>query len=225
MRIAVLGTGIVGRTLAGRLAELGHEVVVGTRDVGKTTARPVDGADGPTFGDWLTVRPTIHLAALAESVSDADLVVNATSGSATLDCLAEVGEANLAGRVLLDVANPLDFSGGFPPLLTICNTDSLGEQVQRAFPAVRVVKSLNTLTADLMARPELIGDGEHSLFVCGDDPDAKATVTALLTHLGHRDVIDLGGITSARGTEMFLALWVRTMSALGTAAFNIKVVR
>lgn len=226
MRIAVLGTGMVGRTLAERLAELGHEVTMGTRDIGQTLIRPLTGDTGsPLFSGWLTQVPAVRLALLGDAAAESELIVNATSGGGTLSALGEVGEPNLAGKVLLDIANPLDFSNGFPPSLTVCNTDSLGEQVQRAFPSARVVKSLNTMNADLMARPWLIGAGEHSVFVCGDDPDAKSVVVALLGNLGHRDIIDLGGISSARGTEMFLALWTRTMGALGTAAFNVKVVR
>ena len=124
----------------------------------------------------------------------------------------------------MDVANPLDFSKGVPPTLTVVNTDSLGEQIQRAFPQARVVKALNTVNADVMVEPSLV-PGDHDTFVCGDDAAAKETVTALLRDFGWKHVIDLGGIGSARGTEMLLALWVRLMGALGTAQFNFKVVR
>ena len=139
--------------------------------------------------------------------------------------LSAVGEGNLAGVVLLDVSNPLDFSQGFPPTLAVKDTDSLGEQIQRAFPEARVVKTLNTMTAELMARPRQLADGQHTVFVSGDDSDAKSVATGLLTSMGHTDVIDLGGIATSRGTEMFLPLWLRMMGALGTAMFNIKVVR
>ena len=126
--------------------------------------------------------------------------------------------------MLVDVANPLDLSRGMPPTLTVKDTDSLGEQVQRAFPAAKVVKTLNTLTAPLMVHPEQL-PGDHTVFLSGDDAGAKAAVRELLTGLGHTDVLDLGGIESARGAEMFLPLWLRTMASLGTPAFNIKVVR
>ena len=222
MRIAVLGTGMVAQALTTRLVELDHRVVLGTRDVTATRARAIDGGD--TFGDWLDEHPGLALATMAEAAADADVVVNATSGAVTLEALAAAGEENLAGKVLIDLSNPLDFSAGFPPTLFVKDTDSLGEQVQAAFPQARVVKTLNTLTATLMVHPELI-DGPHTVFVSGNDADAKALVTDLLTSLGHRDVIDLGDISTARGPEMYLPLWLRTMGALGTGLFNIRVVR
>jgi predicted dinucleotide-binding enzyme len=213
MRIAVLGTGGAGRTVAARLAELGHEVRHGTRDPEATRARE----------DWSDV-PGTTLATFADAVAGADLVVNATNGLASLDVLAAAGD-ELAGRVLLDLANPLDFSQGFPPSLSVCNTDSLAEQIQRAHPDVRVVKALNTLNAALMMHPETLAGGDHTVFVCGDDEAAKADVTALLRELGHTDVLDLGGLDAARGTEMVLPLWVRLMQQLGTVHFQLKVVR
>jgi predicted dinucleotide-binding enzyme len=126
--------------------------------------------------------------------------------------------------VLLDISNPLDFSQGFPPTLFVKDTDSLGEQVQRAFPDARVVKTLNTLTADLMVNPKNLGE-ESTVFVSGDDAAAKATVTELLRSFGHTDVIDLGDISTARGAEMLMPVWLRLMGTLGTANFNIKIVR
>lgn len=210
MKIAVLGTGMVGRTIAGRVHELGHDVVIGTRDPEATRAR--DDA------------PDLPLATVPDAVADAEVVVNATNGTASIAMLSLAGADRLAGKVLLDIANPLDFSAGFPPTLLVKDTDSLGEQIQRAFPDARVVKSLNTLTADLMVRPDLLPEGT-SVFVSGDDASAKATVTALLEEFGHTDVIDLGDITTARGTEMMLPVWLRLMGALGTPMFNFKVVR
>jgi 8-hydroxy-5-deazaflavin:NADPH oxidoreductase len=222
MRIAVLGTGTVGKALAERLAELGHDVAVGTRDVAAALAR----AEGtPPLNEWIDAHPDVRLATLAEAAAGAELIVNATSGQASLAALGSAGEQNLSGKVLLDVANPLDFSAGFPPTLTVKDTDSLGEQIQAAFPTTRVVKSLNTLTAALMVHPELAGDGDHTVFVSGNDPDAKSFVSDVLAAFGHRDVIDLGDITTSRGTEMYLALWIRMMMALGTGMFNVKVVR
>jgi 8-hydroxy-5-deazaflavin:NADPH oxidoreductase len=129
------------------------------------------------------------------------------------------------GKILLDLSNPLDFSAGMPASLFVCNTDSLAEQIQRRFPRTTVIKAMNTMNTYLMVDPRQLADGDHSTFVCGDDAEAKATVTALLTELGHRDVIDLGGLGTARGTEMYLPLWIRLAAALGTPMFNIKVVR
>ena len=214
MKIAVLGTGMVGRAIAGRLDELGHEVTVGTRDPQATLGR----------AEWADRPAGVRFATFADAAAGAEVVVNATSGSASLDVLSLAGADNLAGKVLVDIANPLDFSAGMPPTLSVKDTDSLGEQVQRAFPQARVVKTLNTLNADLMVRPDLLPEGT-SVFLSGDDADAKATVAALLAEFGHTDVIDLGDITTARGTEMLLPVWLRLMGALGTARFNFKIVR
>lgn len=223
MSIAILGTGLVGRTLAERLAELGRPVVLGTRDPDATRARSV----GETsFDDWLAVRPGIGLAGFAEAAASAhELVVHAANGTSAIEVLLAAGRENLAGKVVLDVSNPLDFSNGFPPRLFTDSTDSLAERIQAAFPDARVVKSLNTMNADLMAHPESLAEGAHTVFVSGDDPAAKATVTELLTQFGHTDVIDLGDLSTARGPELYLPLWLRLYGALGHAAFNIRVVR
>ena len=213
MKIAVLGTGMVGRTLSRRFVELGHEVVLGTRDPDATAAR----------ADWETI-PGVGLATFSVAADGADLVVNASNGHASLDVLIAARLAELPGKVVLDVSNPLDFSAGFPPTLFISNTDSLGEQLQRAFPDARVVKGLNTLTAPLMVAPASLPE-PTTVFVCGNDADAKATVSDLLRDLGHADVLDLGGIEAARGTEQWLPLWLRIMGALGSPLFNLRIVR
>ena len=218
MHVAVLGTGVVGRTLAAALHDLGHDVVMGTRDPAATLAR-----DDEALTTWRGQHGDVSFATFADAADGADLVVNATSGAATLDVLDQVGEA-VDGRVLLDVSNPLDFSHGFPPSLFVADTDSLAEQVQAAHPRARVVKALNTVTADLMVRPGLLPE-PSTVFVSGDDPAAKEVVTELLRSLGHTDVLDLGGLSTARGAEMYLALWVRAMGALGTPLFNVRVVR
>jgi predicted dinucleotide-binding enzyme len=157
--------------------------------------------------------------------ADADLVVNATNGLASVAALGEVGTDPLAGKVILDVANPLDFSQGFPPTLSVKDTDSLAEQIQRAFPEAKVVKGLNTVTASVMVAPGTVGDGDTTVFAAGDDAGARQLVVALLRELGWQDVVELDGLQNARGLEMWLPLWVRLMGALGTAEFNIKLVR
>jgi predicted dinucleotide-binding enzyme len=216
VRIAVLGTGMVGRTLAAGLSAKGHVVTLGTRDVGDTR---------PRIAEWLDAHPQVALADFGAAAAASDLVINALNGAAALTGLTAAGASKLAGRILVDVANPLDFSGGFPPSLSLANTDSLGEQVQRAFPEARVVKTLNTVNCELMVDPGRLAGGAHSVFVSGDDADAKVVVTSLLHELGHADVIDLGDITTARGPEMYLSLWLRLMQALGTVEFSVRVVR
>ena len=225
MNIAVLGTGMVGQAIAGRLHQLGHSVVVGTRDPEATLSRTEpDGMGNPPFSAWHSAQPGIGLSTFAEAAAGAELVVNATSGAAAIDVLTLAGADNLAGKALVDISNPLDFSQGFPPSLFVKDTDSLGEQIQRAFPEAKVVKTLNTLTAALMVDPKSLGESS-TVFVSGDDPQAKTVVVSLLESFGHDDVIDLGPLETARGTEMLLPIWLRLMGTLGTGAFNFKVVR
>jgi 8-hydroxy-5-deazaflavin:NADPH oxidoreductase len=226
MKIAVLGTGIVGRTIAGGCVQLGHEVVIGTRDPQATLTRTEgDSMGNPPFSVWHGEHEDIGLETFAEAAAPSEIVVNACSGGNSLEVLSLAGADNLAGKLLIDVANPLDFSGGFPPTLLVKDTDSLAEQIQRAYPDAKVVKTLNTLNAALMVAPASLAGGDHSVFVCGNDDAAKATVTELLRELGWRDVIDLGDITGARGTEMILPIWLRLMNVLGTPEFNFKIVR
>jgi hypothetical protein len=221
-----MGTGMVGRTLAGRLSELGGDVAVGTRDVGQTLARvEADQWGNPPFSLWQKEHPAVRLVTFSEAASHGETVVNATKGEHSLEVLQAAGETNLKGKILIDVANPLDFSKGMPPTLLFCNTDSLGERIQRAFPDVKVVKALNTTNAAVMTEPRRLADGEHSIFVCGNDAGAKAKVTDILKSFGWRDIIDLGDITAARGTEMVLPIWLRLWGALKTPMFNYKVVR
>lgn len=226
MRIAVLGTGPVGKAEAGKLAEVGHEVVVGTRDPEATLARTEpDTFGGPPFAVWLDQHPGIRLATLAEAAAGAELVVNAINGRGSIPALEAAGEANLAGKVLLDISDPLDFSEGMPPSLLVSNTDSLGEQIQRRFPETRVVKALNTMNAYLQVDPGQLAGGDHTSFLSGNDAEAKSTVLAVLRSFGWTDVIDLGDITTARGTEMYLPLWLRLYGILPSPMFSIKVVR
>lgn len=212
MKIAVLGTGSAGRTVAAGLARLGHEVVIGTRDPVATRKR----------ADWDSDLPLEEYAVVADG---ADIVVNATNGQASLVVFDAIGGQQLSGKVVLDLANALDFSGGFPPRMAVDDTDSLAEQIQRAFPQARVVKALNTVTAGVMVDPGKVGDGETTVFAASDDAEARAVVVALLEQLGWRDVVEFEELAAARGLEMWLPLWVRLMARLGTADFNLKVVR
>jgi predicted dinucleotide-binding enzyme len=226
MKIAVLGTGTVGPTLAAALAGLGHDVVIGTRDPQETLSRTEPGrAGGAPFAQWHAAHPGIGVAGYADAAAHGEIVVNATNGAGSLDALTAAGAGNLAGKVVMDVANPLDFSRGMPPSLDPVNTDSLAEQIQRAFPEARVVKTLNTMTAGVMVDPARVAGGDHSVFVSGNDAAAKKAVTEILRAFGHRDIIDLGDITTARGAEMMLPIWLRLWGALGTGQFNFKIAR
>ncbi|MEC3994874.1 NAD(P)-binding domain-containing protein [Actinacidiphila sp. DG2A-62] len=226
MKIAVVGTGFAGRTLAGGLAELGHQVVIGTRDVAQTLARTKPDVMGNVaYPVWAQTHGHIGLAPFAEAAEGADFFVNATSGAHSVEALTAAGARNLAGKVLLDVSNPLDFQNGFPPNLFVKDTDSLGEQIQRAFPEARVVKSLNTMVGNLFVTPKAVADGDTTVWVSGDDAEAKRTVTELLTQFGWSDVIDLGGIATARATEMMVQVRLLTMTSIGTPMFNFKIAR
>jgi predicted dinucleotide-binding enzyme len=225
MRVGVLGTGIVGRTLSVKLIELGHDVIMGTRDVDALLTRQEAPAWGESFADWRARNPDVPLGTFAEAAAHGEIVLHATNGGGALDALNAAGKDNLDGKILIDVANPLDFSQGFPPSLSVTNTDSLGEQIQRAFPGARVVKTLNTVSCDVMIAPQLVGGGDHHAFVSGNDAKAKEEVTSILRDwFGWKNVLDLGDITTARGTEMLLALWVRLMGVQGNGMFNVKVV-
>ncbi len=214
MRIGVLGTGVVGRTLASALLRSGHEVRLGSRTAGHAAAVAWASEVGGPASEGT----------FADAAGFGELLVNATAGAASLQALELAGSEQLAGKVLLDVANPLDTTHGMPPTLTVCNDDSLGEQIQRALPDVRVVKTLNTVTAAVMVDPTLV-DGAHTIFMAGDDPAAKAQASDLLQELGWPAdaILDLGDITAARGMEMYLALWLRLWGAAGTPVLNVEV--
>jgi predicted dinucleotide-binding enzyme len=216
MRFGVLGTGMVGHAIGGKLVSLGHEVTMGSRQAGneKAVAWVAEVGDGAGEGTF------------ADAAGFGEVVVNATAGTASLEALEAAGAENLAGKVLIDVSNPLDFSQGMPPVLSVCNDDSVAERIQRAFPDARVVKTLNTINANVMVAPGDLG-GSTTVFVCGNDEGAKAQVVELLRSFGwgEENVLDLGDVTAARGTEMYLPLWLRMYGALGTGQFNIGVVR
>lgn len=226
MKIAVLGTGMVGKTIAHKLASLGHDVALGTREPAATLAKTEPGAFGdPPVAAWLESAPGVAVATFADAVRDAALVFVATKGDATLAVLEGAGAA-LDGKIVVDISNPLDFSRGMPPRLFVSNDDSLGEQAQRAFPKAKIVKTLNIVSAPVMVAPSLLGEAQPTMFVSGNDADAKRQVTQVLTEwLGWEQVIDLGDITTARGTEMLLPLWVRAFGALGTPMFGFRLVR
>jgi len=216
MRIGVLGTGMVGSTIATKLAQLGHEVRMGSRtaDNERAVAWVASAGAGASHGTF------------ADAAAHGELVFNCTAGEVSLAALEAAGAENLAGKVLVDVSNPLDLSHGMPPGLFTSSFDSLGEQIQRAFPDARVVKALNTVNCEVMVEPSKV-PGEHDVFLCGDDEAAKARVVELLQSFGWppESVVDLGDLPSARGMEAYLLLWIRLWGALGTGHFNVRVVR
>jgi predicted dinucleotide-binding enzyme len=216
LKIGMLGTGMVGRTLGGKLVELGHEVVMGSRTA--------DNAEAAAWAQSAGGRAAAGTFAVAAAAGQ--MIFNATAGSVSLEALGACAAADLEGKVLVDVANPLDFSNGFPPRLGILNDDSLAEQIQAAHPAARVVKTFNTMSAPVMVRPGLV-PGHHSVFLSGNDAAAKAEVAALQREFGWpaEDIIDLGDLGTARGTEMYMPLWLRMFGVVGSPNFNINVVR
>ncbi|MFI7700182.1 NADPH-dependent F420 reductase [Nonomuraea sp. NPDC049480] len=213
MKIAVLGTGEVGRRLATKLASLGHEVTMGSRT-----------ADNAEAGRWAAEHGGRH-GTFANAAAAAELVVNATSGLVSLAALESAGAGNLRGKVIVDVSNGLDFSEGFPPKVVTLDGRSIAEQLQRAFPEARVVKTLNTMNNTIMVDPGRI-PGHHNVFLSGDDAAAKAEVSALLRSFGWagEQIMDLGDLSSALATEQLLPLWLRVHGAVGSAEFNYSIV-
>jgi predicted dinucleotide-binding enzyme len=214
MKIGILGTGMVGATLGTKLIQLGHEVTMGSRSVTNENAVHWAKENGGRAS----------CGTFTDAAMFGEMVFNCTAGAASLAAITSAGASNLKGKVLVDVANPLDFSKGMPPTLTVCNTDSLGEQIQRSFASVRVVKALNTMNCKVMVEPTLVG-GEHDVFLCGNDPGAKAKVREVLKSFGWQSIIDLGDISAARGMEMLLPVWLRLMGQFQTANFNFRIAR
>ncbi len=216
MKIAILGTGIVGNTIGSKLIELGHSVMMGSRTANNEKAKAFVGKhpDKATSGTF------------AEAASFGEIVFNCTAGIGSLEALKLAGENNLKGKLIVDISNPLDFSKGMPPLLAVSNTSSLAEEIQKTFPDAKVVKALNTMWCGLMVNPSLINGGDHNAFICGNDADAKLKVIELLKSFGwfEKNILDLGDITAARGTEMYLPLWLRIFGANNNGSFNIKIV-
>ena len=212
MKLGVLGSGLVAQGLSARLAELGHNVVIGTRDPDKLRG-------------WQSSNQRVLIGSFADTAAHGDMLINATNGAGSLNALTMAGEENLADKILLDVSNPLDFSNGFPPSMTVFGTDSLAEQIQRAFPLAKVVKSLNTVTGRVMTHPLEVANGDHHVFVSGNDADAKSQVTALLRSFGWIHIFDLGDLSTARGAEAYVMLWVRLYGAMNTGMINVKIMK
>lgn len=215
MEIGVLGTGMVGRTIGSKLIQLGHDVFMGARD-----------ADNPRAITWAKEEGQRALyGTFTNAAAFGEIVFNCTLGSASLDALRQAGANNLKGKILIDTSNPIDYSSKDDLLLSVCNGDSLGEQIQKAFPDTLVVKTLNTMNCNMMVEPTKISE-KTDVFVSGNDIEAKTTVIGILRDwFGWRSVIDLGDITTSRGVEMLLPLWFDLRRILPSDRFNIRVVK
>ncbi len=221
MKIAILGTGSVGQTYASKFIELGHEVMMGTRNPDETRKKE-------KFLEWHTANPKVQLATFADTVAFGEIIVNALQGAASVDVVKSISSSLFDTKILMDVSNPLDSSKGFPPTLLegLNNTNSLGEEIQKTLPNAKVVKALSTMWCGLMVNPAMIGNGDHNAFIAGNDADAKTKIKEIMTSFGWitANILDLGDITKARGVEMYLPLWLSIYGATNNGAFNIKIV-
>jgi len=220
MNIGVLGTGVVGQTIATALTEKGHNVRMGSRSANNEKAAEwvKKSNNHATQGDF------------NDAASFGEIVFLCLNGNHAIDVVRSIDAENVAGKIIIDVTNPLDFSKGMPPRLIegLNNSTSLGEEIQNAWPGARVVKTFNTVNCDVMVNPKLINNGDHTLFICGDDADAKNKVKHFLVDtFGWRpeSLLDLGGIVASRGTEAYVPFWVMMMQATGSPMFNVKVVK
>ncbi len=216
MKIGVLGTGNVGITIATKLIELGHEVKVGSRNSGNEKALAFVAKNGTSASEGT----------FADAAAFGEINFNCTKGDSSLEALRMAKATNLNNKVLIDVSNPLDSTSGMPPTLLISNTNSLGEEIQKEFPETFVVKTLNTIWCGLMVNPRLLAES-HTIFICGNSDEAKTKAKKILKEFGwiEDEILDLGDITNARGTESYLPIWLRIYLTTKTGAFNIKIVK
>lgn len=230
MKIGILGTGIVGQSLAGQLVTLDHEVMIGTRDVEKTMeSTEPDSYGNKPFPEWLGDNEKVEVGTFAEAAAFGDILVIALKGEFVMKVINSCDKKDFENKVLIDISNPLDFSQGFPPSLIegLNNTWSLGEELQKNLPQARVVKTLNTMNARIMVNPYMINEGMHFNFICGNDEEAKQSVKSLLSEFGWKNpkILDLGDISNARGTEAMLLIWARIFGSTGSGNFNFDIVK
>ena len=228
-KIAILGTGGVGQRYASKFNTLGYDVMIGTHDVAEKLADDLkDGYGNPSFSEWYSANKAVKTGTFKEASAFGEIILNATRGVESVNILKNADPTDLKGKILIDVSVPLDFSKGMPPSLLpeLSNTNSLGEEIQRTFPDLLVVKTLNTMWNGLMVNPLMLNGGDHTSFICGNDSSAKSIVKEIMKSFGWSDknILDLGDITASRGTEMYLPLWLRIWGATGNGAFNIKIV-
>jgi predicted dinucleotide-binding enzyme len=223
MKIGIIGTGVVAQTVGAKLVELGHDVVLGTRDPKKLDDKKMFAT---SLREWLeAVGNRARIVTFREAAAHGELLVNATGGQVSLEALTRAEAGSVGSKTLVDISNDLDFSKGMPPRALASQDNCLAEKIQTTFPNLRVVKTLNTVGAPVMVNPKAVGGGDHTVFVSGNDKQAKAEVTALLKSFGWSDVLDLGDVSSARGPEMYMAMWIRLWGATQTNMLNVKVVR
>ncbi len=214
MRIGILGSGQVGRTLGAGFASKGHDVRIGTRSPKK-----------PALQKWLRgATGTVSLGTYADAAAHGELLVLACPGAAAMDVIEAAGPERFDGKILLDVSNPLAFDDGQPPGLFARVTDSLGERVQRRLPNTKVVKGLNTMNASTMIRPKM-RQGLADVLLCGNNKAAKRKVAGLIRDFGWATLIDVGGIESARWMEAWVPLWVRIADELGSWKVALHILR
>jgi 8-hydroxy-5-deazaflavin:NADPH oxidoreductase len=225
MKISILGTGMVGQNLALAFAAKGHDIMIGTRDPAASVTNTAPNAYGqPGFGTWYQAQSGLELGSYHQAMVFGEIIINATNGLVTLEVLKQ-GQADKVGsKILIDVANKLQPVAGGMPMALANDEGSLGEEIQTAFPNLRVVKSLSTMNTHIMGNPALVA-GDSSVFIAGNDSDAKAVTRALLVDFGWTDIIDLGDIKGARGVEMMMAIWLRLWGVIGNTPFNFKIVR
>ena len=226
MKVGVLGTGVVGKTIGTALVRRGHDVMLGTRDARRKMEEKAADDESMSFHDWLAKNKKVRLGTFAEAAAHGELLMNATAGHASLEVLATARPADLKEKILIDIANALGPWAEGQMELFVANTDSLAEMIQRAHPGLRVVKALNTVTAHIMVNPAGLAGGDHDVFVAGNDPDARDRVTRFLRdEFGWKTVIDLGDLTAARALEMMIMVWLKLWAAFGTADFNYRIAR
>lgn len=230
MKVAILGTGNVGQTFAEKFISLGHQVMMGTRDVADTKARKAtDNYGSLPFGEWHSKNPQVQLNTFAETVAFGEIIVNVLQGGITISTINSCNSVDFDGKIIIDIANPLDFSKGFPPSLIegLQNTNSLGEEIQKILPNAKVVKTLNTMYSGIMVNPAMVNNGNHTNYISGNDVVAKEKVKDILKTFGWNEanILDLGDITNARGTEAVLLIWTRIYGATQTGAFNFNIVK
>jgi predicted dinucleotide-binding enzyme len=223
MKIGLIGSGVVAQTLGAKLVELGHDVVLGTRDPKKLDEKKMMAG---SLREWLeTVQHKARVVTFQEAAVYGEVLVNATHGLASIEALKLAGVDKVGSKVLIDTANELDFSQGMPPRVLAAQDRCLAEDIQKTFANLKVVKAFNMVAAPVMVNPKALNHGDHSLLICGNDAAAKGKVTEILKSFGWSDVVDVGDISATRGLEMYLGLWVRLWGTLQTPMVNIKIVR